>query len=123
VIDIDKLLTNNPMAAERYVSRFDINLLRGYSVLGVLKEVRNLVHQGNRLLTHPVTSGTAPNGNPFCSVVVSAEAGSTDFNSVSIIENSIAVREKISMNLKLPDTAIEDFMLIDCDMIAKGGTI
>ena len=118
VVAIDKLLTNNPMAAERFADSFDIDFC-DMDAIYILKAARDLIHQGHKLYTHPVTSGTAPNGNPFMSIVLSLEAGTTDFDSVSIIESAIMIYTKLGSARELPETAAKDFMLINCEMLAK----
>jgi len=115
---MDKLLTNNSMAAERFAGVHDVDY-RDCGALELLKAARDMVHLGHRLLTHPVTSGTAPNGSPFVSIVISAKADGTDFDSVSIIEGAIGVYGRLKNTRELPETIMNDFMLIDCEMLAK----
>ena len=116
------LLTNNPMAAQRFAYTFDVDY-RDLAAPDLLKATRDMVHQGRKLLTHPVTSGTAPNGSPFVSVVLTKEAGATDFDSASIIESALAVYAKLGNRMPprqhLPEGVAKDFMLINCEMIAK----
>jgi len=109
------------MAAQRFAAAFDVDFREGSSAMDVLKAARDMVHLGYRLRTHPVTSGTAPDGNPFMSVVVTAEAGPMDFDSVSIIEGAVGLYVKLGKIRELPQAALDDFMLINCEMLAKGG--
>ena len=122
MIDVDKLLTNNSMACTRFEGIFDVDY-RDLIALDLLKVVRDMVHQGHKLHTHPVTSGTAPNGSPFISVVLSKETSATDFESVSVIEAAIGVYTKMGKRVlsvqQLPEAIAKDFMLINCEMIAK----
>ena len=118
VTAIDKLLTNNSMAAQRFADIFVVDF-RDLTAPDLLKAARDMVHRGHKLHTHPVTSGTAPNGSPFVSIVLSWEAGKTDFDSVSIIEAAMAVYAKLGTARKLPETVAKDFMLIDCEMLVK----
>jgi len=108
------------MAAKRFANFFDVDY-RDSSPLDVLKVARDMVHQGHKLHTHPVTSGTAPNGSPYVSVVMSAQVGDTDFNSVSIVESALEVYSKLGTLPELPEDFSKDFMLIDCEMLEKGG--
>ena len=115
---MDKLLTNNPMAITRFGGIFDVDY-RNLEAVALLKAARDMIHKGHKLHTHPVTSGTAPNGSPFVSVVLSKEAGETDFDSVSIIEGALAVYTKLPAARELPEAVKRDFMLIDCEMLTK----
>ena len=118
VAAIEKLLTNNSMAAQRFAKIFDVDF-RDLMAADLLKAARDMVHQGHKLHTHPVTSGTVPNGSPYVSIVLSQEARTTDFDSVSIIEAAMAVYAKMSTAHELPEQITKDFMLIDCEMLAK----
>ena len=117
---MDMLLTNNSMAAQRFADVLNVDF-RDLPPMDILKAARDLVHLGHKLLTHPVTSGTAPQGSPYVSIIISAEAGATDFDSVSIIESAIRVYAKTRIIIQLPEGIAKDFMLIDCEMLAKGG--
>ena len=112
------LLTNNPMVAQRFADAFDIDF-RGLDAMDILKAARDMIHQGHKLRTHPVTSGTAPNGSPYVSIVLSGDGGTTDFESVSIIEAAMALYAKLGAARELPESALRDFMLINCEMLAK----
>ena len=115
---MDILLTNNPMAARRFDGTFSLDF-RDLPAQDLLKAARDLVHQGHKLHTHPLTGGTAPNGSPYVSIVLSKEVGKTDFDSVSIIEGAMAVYAKLGTVRELPEQIAQDFMLIDCEMLAK----
>jgi hypothetical protein len=118
VTAIDKLLTNNPMAAARFAEAFDVDF-QDVTATDLLKTVRDMIHQGHKLRTHPVTSGTAPNGSPFVSVILSGQASTTDFDSVSIIEAAMALYAKPGVARELPEAFKQDFMLIDCEMLSS----
>ena len=120
VASIDKLLTNNSMAAQRFADVLDVDF-KDSPPMDILKAARDLVHLGHKLLTHPVTSGTAPQGSPYVSVIISAETEATDFDSVSIIESAIRLYDKMRIVMQLPEAIAKDFMLIDCEVLAKGG--
>ncbi|RKW31698.1 MAG: GrdX protein, partial [Lachnoanaerobaculum sp.] len=47
------IVTNNPMVRERYSQQYDLKY-EETSFVGVLKQVRDLVHRGYRLLKHPL---------------------------------------------------------------------
>ena len=58
------IVTNNPMVRERYSQQYDLKY-EETSFVGVLKQVRDLVHRGYRLLTHPLSGSIKPNETPY----------------------------------------------------------
>ena len=91
----------------------------------VLQQARDLIHQHHRLVTHPLSGSIKPNETPYKSVVITDAPGpSLDINSLNIIEESLAVYEKFAaMGLppfdKYPSHVLEEFMIIDHQLIAK----
>jgi len=112
------VITNNPLVnnkIEGAVYNCDA------SFIDILIAVRNKVHLGHILLTHPLSGSVGPGQTPYKSVVISAEYGEkTDFKSISIIEDAIAItrahvaRSDVNWN----DKALADFQLIDYSLIA-----
>ena len=88
--------------------------------MDVLVAARDYVHMGHGLVTHPLASSIPLTDTPFRSVVVARQAASLDFAAVRLIESAIDRYSRIGMNLReLPQHVAEDFMVIDCDMIAS----
>ena len=87
------------------------------SVLGVLEKVRDLVHLGHHLLTHPLAGSLKPNENPYRSVVVTKEALSVDYQSVQLIEGAIIVSRR--MLHEQPYRVSSDAMRADLQLIDK----
>ena len=120
---MDKLITNNPMAAERFANIYDIQ----YNCLHadeILKIIRNYVHSGRKLLTHPLASSIPSGHTPYKTVLISGEpvTASVDYESLKLIEAAMAVYSKKGGVLPLPDEIDEvyrSYMLVDCEMIAK----
>ena len=123
------LVTNNKIVFDKIISdKKTKNLEKGiYLENGTYKEViekvREMVHMGHELLTHPLSGSIKPNETPYRSVLVSAEAGSLDFDSLKIIEDSIQTTEKF-MAMAKPRNYNErhhnDFMTIDFHVIESG---
>ena len=88
----------------------------------ILHIVRDYIHKGHMLLTHPLSGSVKPNETPFKSIVVSENANKLDFKSLSIIEDSIACYEKFDKHRKIPEYALQDFMEIDYSLISEGGS-
>lgn len=115
------LITNNPKVKEKF-KNMNIIFLDGKSLLDVLIRVRDEVHRGAKLLTHPLMSSIKPDETPFKSVVIE-NGDKLDFQSLEIISNSIEVTEKFlkGKNKKNYTKGIlEDFQTIDLSTITSG---
>lgn len=88
----------------------------------VLRVCRDLVHKGHQLISHPLVSSVKPNETPYKSVVLTKGQGKQiDFQSLSIIEASIHTAERMLKERplpKYPERVLEDFRLIDRDLLA-----
>ena len=92
--------------------------------LGVLKTVRDKIHLGHELLTHPLSGSVKPGETPYKTVIISAEKGSFDEKALSIIEDSIQTCLKLTSDSKKRNWSAEilkDFQLIDYSLIFSGG--
>ena len=88
--------------------------------LGVLKLVRDRVHFGHELLTHPLSGSVKPGETPYKTVVLSAEKRTLDEKALSIIEDSIQTCQKFTANRKKRNWSTEilaDFQLIDYSLV------
>lgn len=109
------IITNNKdLLLKNYkdteVELFDI------SYMDVLIIVRDFVHKGHVLLSHPLCGSLKPNENPYKSVLISKKTQkSIDMQSLNIIENSIqtAKRFPIKKDRVLSEKVLSDFRLID----------
>jgi len=112
---MNTIITNNPDVAARYpmVSRYI-----ACSVNDIFETVRDAVHKGARIISHPLSGSIKPNESPYKSVVISTEDGPLDFKSLQIIEDAIAVLKKLPSKIREYDeSALEDFRIIDLDII------
>ena len=112
---MDILVTNNILVKTNYESRFKVDY-SDCSLQEVLTLVRNYVHKGHILLTHPLSGSVKPNETPYKSVLVSGEKGKVDLQSVQIAEESIFAAKKFAyrhiQERYLPDLREVDFTLI-----------
>jgi hypothetical protein len=122
------LITNNAMVNERYK---DLSIRKLQKIvfdeklefLDVLKMVRDYIHLGHQLLTHPLTGSVKPYETPFKSIAISSEKGEVDMSSVKIIEDSIATTEKFMKDYKkieYSERVYDDFRLVDYTLIESG---
>jgi len=115
---MDILLTNNPLAAERFAARFDVDY-RDVTYLDILTIARDMVHGGAKLFTHPLSSSLKPNETPYKSIVISSEKHSLDMKSLQIIEGSMSLCKNFPpLGRELTENTLRDFMEVDCAIIS-----
>ncbi|MBM7614381.1 GrdX family protein [Alkaliphilus hydrothermalis] len=116
------IITNNKVVLDKYNDKFHLEFIDG-TLLEVLKITRDKIHEGHKLLTHPLSGSVKPNETVYKSVLVSNEKGKLDMDSLMIIESAIETAEKF-INMKRPpqwnEGILEDFMEIDCTLIDSG---
>lgn len=111
------IITNNPLIKKHYENA---TMLEGKIYLEVLETVRDYIHQGHRLLTHPLAGSVKPNQNPYRTVLISKNSEKLDFNSLSLIENAIKVAKKMLDDKDTPkwsQSIKEDFQFVDKSLI------
>lgn len=110
------VVTNNASVA---LSEQDI-YIEG-SLLDVFKRCRDLVHQGHKLISHPLVGSVKPNETPYKSVVISKQVeGQVDFQSLSIMESSFETAARMLKDSPLPvysERVLQDFQLIDYTLL------
>ena len=113
------IVTNNPLSKKTFEDKFEVQY-KETDVLDVMYMVRNRIHEGYRLLTHPLMSSVKPNETPYRTIAISKKKGELDFDSLAIIEDSINTTRKFLNMAKTPQwtqSILEDFELIDMDLI------
>lgn len=111
------IITNNPLVRQ--------NLLKSRTVVykdityeEILKEVRDHIHQGHKLLSHPLSGSVKPNETPYKSVMIDRRKGDVDPESVSIIESAIQACGKFAFRSdKYKPEVYKDFQLIDWTLL------
>ena len=84
----------------------------------ILCKVRDMIYEGHKLLTHPLSGSVKPNETPYKSILVAKKTGKMDVQDASIIENSIITADKFSVKFpEMPQSVREDFQLIDSTLI------
>ena len=117
------IVTNNPLCLDELDEKYAVEFLNG-GIMDVLKTVRNHVHEGHALLTHPLSSSIKPNETPYKTVVITKlKKEVIDFQSINFIEEAIHTTEKFIKDRGTPtwsEKILNDFMLIDYDIISHG---
>lgn len=112
------IITNNIRVKETYGEQFTVLFLH-VTYLEVLIAVRDHVHEGFRLLTHPLAGSMKPNQTPYRSILLEKGAG-LDCRSVELIENCILTAEKFQRNRPTPnwnEKCLRDFRTVDLSFL------
>lgn len=111
------IMTNNPLVRDRYRGQYSVEYQDGV-YMDLLVRVRDKVHAGHKLLTHPLSGSVKPNETPYKSVMISQKRGTMDLESLSIIEEAIVTCRKFPVKYDgLPQRVLEDFQLVDLTLI------
>lgn len=113
------IVTNNKLVSENYPV---------YFVEGKLDDVfcaiRDLVHKGNIILTHPLAGSIKPHETEYKSIVMEKRDGEVDLSSLSLIENAIETSKKFKKPIrdwgKEKDRIENDLMTIDFSLLKTG---
>jgi len=112
---MDILVTNNPMTHKFCESEYQVEFLDA-PFLDVLVHVRDLVHKGHTLLTHPLSGSIKPNETPYKSVILSKNKSTPDEQSVRIIGECVLVAQKFTPRT-IPDYILTDMQVVDYSLI------
>ncbi|MEL7646598.1 MAG: GrdX family protein [Sedimentibacter sp.] len=112
------IITNNEKVFGKYKDDYKIVFIDG-SYRDVLVKIRDKVHEGHELLTHPLSSSVKPNETPYKSVMISDNKGSLNIDSLYIIENSIMAYDNFNKCriMCIDERMQEDFKLIDLTVL------
>ena len=112
------ILTNNPDVAAKYPK---IACFLDVDVGGIFQAVRDAVHKGAWLVSHPLSGSIKPGESPYKSVAISANIGGLSHKSLQIIEDAIAVYKRLpSHNHRCyHESILADFRIIDLDIISQ----
>lgn len=114
------ILTNNPLVnTKASIERQHLLAYHPVTYLQVLLLARDFVHQGHRLLTHPLSGSVKPNETPYKSIALSdAPEKALCTDSLMLIEHSIAVCQHLAANPRpVTDGMLKDFQLVDYTLI------
>ena len=114
------IVTNNPYVHEKYRDKMDMIYKGELNYLQLLGFIRDKIHEGHQLLTHPLSGSIKPNETPYKTVMISKEKGSLDTSGVLIIEESIETAKKFQTDKPTPDwveDVLDDFRVIDLSLI------
>ncbi len=112
-------ITNNPLIYKSYSKKYKVSFHDNHYIK-ILEITRDKIHQGHKLLTHPLSSSLKPNETPYKTILITENSSNLDINSLMIIENSIQttqkfLRDKVISNWD--ERKLEDFQIVDFDLI------
>lgn len=107
------IITNNPLIQSQYAND-ELVVVQKYQ--DVLFKVRDYVHQGHKLLSHPQAGSIKPYETPYRTVIMSSEQDALDFKSLHYIESALERFATLSSSMGLreyDERCINDFQVID----------
>ena len=111
------ILTNNPLVQEKLAGKERVEYL-DTSYEGILQAVRDRIHIGSILLTHPLAGSVKPRETPYRSIVLLDKKGNVDERSLALIENAIQACSKFEQKAgRFRPEVIKDFQLIDWTLL------
>lgn len=114
------IITNNPLVSERFSGTHNIEY-EDISYEGVIEKVRDRIHLGYTLLSHPLSGSVKPNETPYKSVMISTEKGPFDMMGLEIIELALQSCKKFQFKSdKYAPHVYADFREIDLTLIESG---
>ena len=116
------LITNNKLVFDEYKDKLEIIYDEKFDYVSILEMVRNRIHEGYQLLTHPLSGSIKPNETPYKSILLSSNKSSLDTTGLMIVEESILTTRKFLNDKKTPnwtETILDDFRVIDYSLISN----
>ncbi|WFA09170.1 GrdX family protein [Tissierella sp. Yu-01] len=114
------IITNNEKVYNKFIKIMDVVYLEESNYLDILLYVRDKIHDGHKLLTHPLSGSIKPNETPFKSIMISSTTGEFDTQGLLIIEESILTAQKFINNKPTPnwvERVLDDFRVIDLSLM------
>lgn len=113
------IVTNNDRVVDKWDGMVEeMHMVETYEQ--VLYKVRDLIHTGHKLLTHPQASSLKPNQTPYRTMIVYGGKETISMEDISLIENAIETFQKWNEIKRTPEyseTISEDYKTIDLSMI------
>ena len=118
---MDVLITNNPLVEAKYTGKIPVEYIKG-SMYELMIVVRDRVHGGCRLITHPMSGSVKPGETPFKSVLISDSPGfpgspdQPDLGSLLMIEECLLSLSKFARN-PIRECDLHDMQTVDLALI------
>ena len=113
---MDILITNNPLCHDHFASMYKVEFA-DVSAYIILQKVRDFVHLGHEVLTHPRAGGLPPGTSPYKSVLLSGKQDiKNSFQSLEIVENAVKAYEKAPTDFS--EKHLKNFAKLDLSLLA-----
>lgn len=115
---MEMIVTNNPRVNDEFSQKKAVEFIDG-DITAVFTRVRDRIHKGYKLLTHPLSGSVKPNETPFKTVLI-CTCPELDLPSLELIENALDACRKFPV--KYPNMAkdmLDDFSLIDFTLFSS----
>ena len=111
------VVTNNPLVASQLSATHAVDLVDG-GYADVLCVVRDRIHQGAVLLSHPLYGSVKPDRTPYRSVLMRMRVGQVDANSLKLIEAALGACASFACEQRDIDPAVlRDFQTVDLALL------
>ena len=110
------IVTNNPMAREKATGKYQVVFVEG-GYRDVLIKVRDMVHLGHALYTHPLAGSIKPNQTPYRTVALSGKIREFSMEDSQIISNSITACDKFAPPRSFSKKTLKDLQTADISLI------
>ncbi len=120
------LMTNNPLLLEFDNLPDKLELIyHECSIVELFEKLRDKVHQGARLLSHPLSGSVKPGETAYKSVLFELDLGeielsarTLDLRSLQLVEQAFEACKKFHFKTELFDEAsLKDFQMVDASLI------
>lgn len=114
------IITNNSYVEEKFKKDFIVEYFEDKDYMEILLYLRDRIHSGHELLTHPLSGSIKPNETPYKSIMISGKAGKLDESGLAIVEESILTARKFLSDRKAPvwpEHILDDFRTIDLSLM------
>ncbi len=114
-----KIITNNHRVIDAYSNKYDVEIVDG-NYLSVIEKVRDCIHNGYVLLSHPLSGSIKPGETPFKSIMISE--GADNFTSETMISDAYVMAKRMIEESKVKEYTeklLDDFSVVDYDVITS----
>lgn len=108
-----EIITNNPLVKREFEN---VYFVEG-DFQAVMIEVRDRVHQGFELVSHPLSASVRMAFSPFRSIIVGEKNNNINPMHVEIIENSIINLKNLLERRGVDQSNAKDYALIDTELL------
>jgi len=111
-----QILSNNPKVIEKYPQ---VSTLISGSVYDIFVSGRDRIHQGAKLINHPLCGSVKPNESPYKTLLLSKTEGDPlDMFSLQLIEGAFQVLKKLPVkHIPYTERMLDDYQVIDLDLV------